>query len=132
MTWKCFGGSCQVVWQNLMQQILIFPGVNGQCSTPPINQVVYQGAENVFMTCNSPTMVSWVNSPTDDFRNYKLTIGAAIAAKYTPLYAVNSTGLTIKTAQTSPLTPPLTTSGLYTIAAANATYFGARLTVVRK
>lgn len=114
-------------------------GDHGQCTTPPINQVVYEGATNTIMTCNSnPNTVSWTVTSTNNeqfpsqITNYNDTVTPSLV----PFFDAIQTNLIIKMA-TNPVgtgTSPMATSGVY-IAQYSTLYnarIGAKLIVVRK
>lgn len=103
----------------------------------PENQVVYEGEQNTKMTCNSPSQISWGVIPTDNEQSFSAItyLTGGVEPSLTDLYSPSYTELIIETAQSSAVTPPIATSGLYT--AQYSSYYPnnnarAKLVVVRK
>lgn len=101
---------------------------------PPINLAVYEGTTDILMTCNRNTNVSYVVKPTTDpLGTYKITnYDEMVTTTLQNLYAVNQTGLIIKTAQGNATIPPISTAGLYVINPNATNKVGAKLVVVRE
>jgi len=125
-----------LVTRNSFHLRYFLPGVFGQCSTPPVNLAIYEGVQNTLLICNSPTKVSWVLKPTSDelSNNIITNYNDVVKASYANLFAVNSTGLIIKTAQATAKVAPMSTAGLYgvNINGSSTTQYGAKVVVVCK
>lgn len=111
-------------------------GVYGQCSTPPMNLAVYEGNQNIIMTCSSPTKVSYVIKATIYETNGGFNVTQyddIVAPDYTNLFDVNPNGLIIKIAQGNATIPPISTAGIYIINYRNSTNkTAAKLVIARK
>ena len=115
--------------------VFLFAVAINECPNPPENIVVYEGTENIILSCGlEPSAEMWTIRPASlavkeiQITNFTDSVSPTLAG----LYAINQTGLIIRNATTNSTGNQTSAAGLYYVYFADGNKTALKVVVIRK